>query len=91
VLDWIKNHTEKEALILSNIRTTASIYLTAERRGVMEGRASYIEDDILRDALLIMDDIEEFYNNPSLEILKKYDIKYVIFAPNGGLGGAKHN
>ncbi|MFC1514716.1 hypothetical protein ACFL5X_02335 [Candidatus Omnitrophota bacterium] len=86
-LKWIEANTEKESIILSNVRTTGSIYLLAKRRGIMEGRAAYIESDILRDALVIMDEVERFYSQPYGEILDKYKIDYVVFAPRGGLGG----
>jgi hypothetical protein len=83
---WMEDNLRKEPVVLSNIRTT-SLYLLSGRKGLIEGRSSYIESDLLGDALAIMDDVKDFYQRPSLKILKKYDVGYVIFAPQGGLGG----
>jgi len=87
-LEWVRENTEKDAIILSNNRTTGSIYLIAERKGVLEGRAIYnIQSDLNMEAVNIMDDVKEFYFSPSVEILEKYNVDYVIYSPEGGLGG----
>lgn len=87
-LRWLKGEVPPSFSVLTNQRTTGAIGLIAEASGLIEGRAPYLQPELLYDALEKMKQVRSFFTlGGDNEFLDKEKVAYVIAAPNGELGG----
>ena len=87
-LQWLKGKVPQNNSVLSNQRTTGSIGLIAYAAGVLDGRAPYLQPDLLYDALDKMISARPLYiEGENIDILDEERVAYVLVAPDGELGG----
>lgn len=87
-LQWLKNNTPEDALILANVRTGGSLDFFSDRIGLLEGGGPFLRPLILDKVLHILDDARDFFTDPGRgNILKKYNVNYVVTVPETDMGG----
>lgn len=86
-LEWIRDNTPQDAVLLTNLRTAGSVELLAERLNVMEGRGVYLNPALLKRAFAIMDGAQCFYHDPyCTDIVEEYGVDIIVWAPQKTIG-----
>lgn len=75
---WLKKNTDESANVLLNVRTVGSFKIIAERRGLFEGGATYFEPDLTLHLARLVNETNEFYYDPNLEFLSKYEVSHIM-------------
>jgi hypothetical protein len=76
--NWLNDNAESDSYVLINERTTGAFYVLSNCHSIFEGRAPYLEPDLLYVVLTRFNETNHFFENPNYEILDKYNISYVI-------------
>ncbi|RMG98540.1 MAG: hypothetical protein D6705_05540 [Deltaproteobacteria bacterium] len=78
-LAWIRTHTPKDALFLTDGTTDGIVEVLADRTSLLEGRAPYFQPLNLRYVLDTIRGAQGFFRNPNnWEYLRRRKIDYVI-------------
>jgi hypothetical protein len=84
-----------DARMLVNARTAGSWEAITGRRALTEGRAPFLQPDVLRRVLDVLIGSNRFFENPAVgrQFLDEEDVDYVVVVRPGiwfGWGGAGH-
>ncbi|MCP3973389.1 MAG: hypothetical protein GY720_02720 [bacterium] len=79
-LEWLRSSTPPDAQILTNVRTTGSFALLAERSSLTEGDAVYTFPERLTIALDVLNSAQGWFENPSHAYLEANGVDYVVVA-----------
>jgi hypothetical protein len=87
-LVWLKNQIPQDKSILSNQWTHSSIALISQAKGVLDGRAPYLEPELLYSAISKFKAAHLFFiTGEDKGLLFKEKVAYVLVAPQHSLGG----
>jgi hypothetical protein len=87
-LTWLQGRVPPPETVLTNQRTPCSIGLISKAAGVLDGRAPYLQPDVLYDVLdKIILSQQFFISGEDNGILDQEKVRYVVVAPAGELGG----